>query len=203
MKKLTALCLAVFMTVILISLSSCAGKSDIDLKEQTSGMRTTDTENPTTITESPADLTEDTTTAETTEASETVSDEVPSDAFEMPDQSFIGLWATDEYSTNEILIYEITSEGVKFNTGIHREFGFNATAVVVDGGLAFGDGISPGYSGPVGIRGRLVFGDTSITVIYDDFGAFNPAGGVDTYVFTIKDEDSERYVENYKAVKGY
>lgn len=120
----------------------------------------------------------------------------------IPDESYIGVWSTDENRTDEILIYEITSDAVKFNTGVFKSFGFTAAAIIKDGELAFGDGISPDYSGPKGLMGRLRFGENSVTVIYDSFGTFEYLeDGPNEYVFTIKAADSDRIVEEFKAVE--
>ena len=120
------------------------------------------------------------------------------DIVEMPDQSFIGVWATDESKTDEILIYEITENSVKFNTGVYRYFGFTATGILSDGEIVFGDGISSDYHGPYGIKGRLLFSENSITVIYDDFGDIDyPENWPNSYTFTVKDENSNAIVNQF------
>ena len=160
-----------------------------------------------------ADLTEEATDAPevtliTTEKPEEITDVVSPETTsespventpQKPDQKFIGVWSTDEYKTDQILIYDLTEVSVKFNTGISGLFGFDATAMLMKGEFVFGDGISPGYSGPDGVRGKLRFSENSITVIYDDFGSIEYAEGYpNEYTFTIKDENSDAIVSQYK-----
>ena len=116
------------------------------------------------------------------------------------DERFIGVWSTDELKTNQILIFDITMDYLKFNSGINGYFGFDATAIILDGEIVFGDGVSPYYSGPDGVKGKLKFSDNSITVIYTDFGSleyseFYP----NEYTFTIRDENSDEIVNQYKS----
>ena len=119
-------------------------------------------------------------------------------------QNFIGVWSTDELKTNQILIYEITEVTVKFNTGVNGLFGFDATGMLLDGEFVFGDGISPGYSGPDGVKGKLKFSNNSITVIYDDFGSLDDSDFYPMeYTFTIKEENSDEIISQYKSSIGY
>ena len=120
----------------------------------------------------------------------------------MPDQSYVGVWYTDENRTDEILIYEITDNSVKFNSGIYRLFGFTATAIESDGEIVFGDGVSPDYSGPDMIRGRLRFENDSVTVIYDNFGNFDYLDSwSNIYQFANKDDNSDNLVEQFKEAR--
>lgn len=122
------------------------------------------------------------------------------DSFWIPDQRFIGVWSTDVLKTNQILIYEITEGYVKVNTGVSGLFGVDVTAMLLDGEYVFGDGISPGYDGPEGIRGRIKFTDDSITVTYDSFGTLADSEYYsDRYTFTFRDENSDAIVSEYKA----
>ena len=116
------------------------------------------------------------------------------------DERFIGVWSTDELKTNQILIFDITEDSLKFNSGINSFFGFDATAIIADGEIVFGDGISPEYSGPDGVKGKLKFSNNSITVIYTDFGSLEYSEYYpNEYTFTIKDENSDEIVNQYKA----
>ncbi len=131
--------------------------------------------------------------------SEITSANTVEDIIKMPDQSFIGVWSTDEFKTDQILIYEITAVSVKFNTGVSGLFGFDATAMLSDDEIIFGDGVSPGYGGPDGLKGRLEFSENSITVIYDDLGSIEYSEYYpNRYTFTVKDENSDAIVSQYK-----
>lgn len=123
---------------------------------------------------------------------------VPQSASKMPDQSFLGVWYTDEYKTDDILIYEITANSVKFNTGAFKLFGFDATATETDGKLLFG------YDNSIygGLKGRLEFEENCVTVIYDDFGNFEDYNSINNvYKFTIKDSNSDYLVKQHNEVK--
>ena len=131
--------------------------------------------------------------------SESVSDNA-GEEFSMPDQSFVGVWSTDEAKSNQIVIWEITEYSVKFNTGVQGLFGMDATGVISGGEIIFGDGISPGYSGPDGVKGKLKFIDGSVTVIYEDFGSLQDSEYYDKiYTFALRDENSDEIVSMYKA----
>lgn len=120
-----------------------------------------------------------------------------------PYEKYIGVWSTDEDKTNQILIWEITEATVKFNGGVSGFFGFDATAMSLDGEFVFGDGISPAYSGPDGVKGRLSFSDDCITVIYESFGTLeNPEFYPTEYKFTIREANSEEIISQYKASQG-
>lgn len=143
---------------------------------------------------------ENITTESYVKSDEAVSVNSSEDVIKMPDQSFIGVWSTDEFKTDQILIWEITEVSVKFNTGVSGLFGFDATAMVSDGEIVFGDGVSPGYSGPDGVKGKLEFSENSVTVIYDDFGSIEDSEYYpNMYTFTLKDENSDAIVSQYKA----
>ncbi|MCI8590519.1 MAG: hypothetical protein HFE77_07420 [Clostridiales bacterium] len=122
--------------------------------------------------------------------------------FVMPEQSYIGIWYTKSEGVpgNPIFIYEITEDTVRFDTGIRdRHFGLQGTAIVRDGALVFGDGISPDYSGPSQLKGRLEFADNHVTVIYESFGDIE-ANQMEpnTYDFTVKNEDSDVLLARFK-----
>lgn len=135
-----------------------------------------------------------------TTSSYAVSDDSSGDVPGIADKSFIGVWSTDELMTNQILIYEITENSLRFNSGVNSLFGFDATAVILDGEIVFGDGISPDYSGPDGVKGKLEFSDNSITVTYTDFGSLEYSEYYpNTYTFTIKDKNSDIIISQYKA----
>ena len=120
--------------------------------------------------------------------------------FWIPNEGSIGVWSTDVLKTNQILIYEITEGYVKVNTGVSGLFGVDVTAMLLDGEYVFGDGVSPGYDGPEGIKGRIKFSQDSITVTYDSFGSLEDSEYYsDRYTFTIKDENSYAIVSEYKA----
>ena len=115
----------------------------------------------------------------------------------MPDQSYIGIWYMDDYRTDAILIYEITSDSIKFNTGIFRLFGFTAIAVECEGEFLFG------YDNSLygGLKGRLKFEENNVTVIYDSFGYFDDYNiGTNVYQFTTKDNHSNDIVNQFKAI---
>ncbi len=120
-----------------------------------------------------------------------------SSAQTIPDSSYIGLWYDDEAKTNELIIYDITDDSVGISTGIYRMFGFSARAVMKDGVLCFGDGVSDYYEGPDGVLGHLTIGDGTVTVTYDSFGALDESGSLDgefaEYIFTMR-EDGAEYV---------
>ena len=122
--------------------------------------------------------------------------------FSMPEQSYIGVWQMDTeiVPANSIYIYEITADTVKFGTGVRDwHFGFEGTAVVRDGALMFGDGISPDYMGPSKVKGRLEFSDNHITVIYDSFGDIEAnQQEPNNYQFTVKHEESADILERMK-----
>lgn len=121
------------------------------------------------------DTVESTDTVETTEDAAASSDGTESEPdeiqlpFTMPDQSYIGGWQDPGIAS--INIYEITSDSVKFNFIIsYRVERIIATAVVKDGVLVFGDGISPGFYGPENLSGHLIIEDNKVSVIIDEFG---------------------------------
>ena len=82
-------------------------------------------------------------------------------------------------------------EGAKIviESGIFRTFGFQATAVWDGESYSFGDGISPGYSGFPGLKGKVDVDDSGLTVTYESYGTMAnvvPEGWEDVYVFTEK-----------------
>lgn len=181
--------LAVTTAIALMMLYSCAGKTDDD---SASGL----TEENITVTS--AVKTEGTASVSENKPADATSGSNTEDIFQIPGQGFIGVWSTDESNTDQILIYEITPASVKFNTGINGLFGFDATAMFLDNAYVFGDGISPGYSGPDGLKGKLEFSESSITVTYEDFGSIEGFEYYpDKYTFTIKDENSDSIVSQY------
>ncbi|MCI8332604.1 MAG: hypothetical protein HFE78_07245 [Clostridiales bacterium] len=141
--------------------------------------------------------------AETESEPETTAPSEPT--FVMPEQSYIGVWSTEGVAghTNSIYIYEITTDTIQFATGVRdRHFGFQGTAIVRDGELVFGDGISPVYSGPSMLKGRLTLEDNQVTVIYDSFGDIEAnQTEPDTYHFTMRYEDSAALIEQYKNMQ--
>lgn len=180
--------LIAFITIALILLYSCTGTPKEGL------VLHTQKENITTASYIQSDE------AVSVNSSEITSVNSAEDVFKMPDQSFIGVWSTDELKTDQILIWEITEVSVKFNTGVSGLFGFDATAMVLDGEIVFGDGISPSYSGPEGLKGKLEFSENGVTVIYDDFGSIEDSEYYPSrYTFTIKDENSDAIVSQYKS----
>lgn len=191
------------VTIALMMLCSCAGTTDKDPVSQSQNDTTTASytrsEEVVSVESSEATSAEsdETTSVESSEATTAESTE---NAIKMPDRSFIGVWSTDEFKANQILIWEITEDSVKFNAGVSGLFGFDAFGVILNGEIAFGDGISPYYSGPDGVKGRLEFSDSGITVIYDDFGSVPDAEYYpNRYTFTIKDENSDDIIEQYKS----
>ncbi len=142
----------------------------------------------------------ETTSVSSIELTDVVPDDSTEDGSVIPDQSFIGVWSTDELKTNQILIYEITGASLRINTGVSGLFGIDVTAMLLNGEFVFGDGISPGYSGPEGIKGRVKFYKNSIIVTYDSFGFLEDSEYYsDSYTFTLKDENSEEIISQYKA----
>ena len=118
----------------------------------------------------------------------------------MPDQSYIGVWSTQD-ATEEIFIYEITPSAVKFDGGFYRTLSYQATAIECDGEIVFGDGRSPDYQGPSNLKGRLKFEDRCVTLIYDSFGAV-PEHVKDwgtEYEFSVQCSMSEDTIEMVKA----
>ena len=104
---------------------------------------------------------------------------------------YIGVWKTSS-GMDETIVYEyVEGEKIVFHSGIYRTFGFYATAVWDGESYSFGDGISPGYSGPSGLKGKIDVFESEITVTYDDFGVMSSvvpgSEGWDYYVFTTKE----------------
>ncbi|MCI8331310.1 MAG: hypothetical protein HFE78_00565 [Clostridiales bacterium] len=147
-----------------------------------------------------------------TEGETTSTNSSQPDSF-IPDQSYVGEWYTDENPPDDLTIYEISSEFIKFETGLYRLFGFEAIAIQEDGEWKFGDGISPDYEGPSMLKGRLQFDENSVTVIYDDFGDFAQNNiQPNIYRFTIKNNDAKdtepiddqnRIIGKYTCVSDY
>ena len=145
------------------------------------------------------DTKEQTETEEITEPLATSQIEPP-DTIEpiIPDQSYVGYWASQSTS-NDIYIYEITSEYIEFNMTIYRSEGFEAVAIMKDGEIVFGDGISPYYHGPDGTKGRLMFAEGSVTFIFDEFGDvqnYVKSWG-NVYTFTEKTKISDVVMEMF------
>lgn len=111
---------------------------------------------------------------------------------QIPDQSYLGKWYTDENPPDSIDILEITNKFVKFQTGLFRSFDFTATAIQKDGEWIFGNGISHDYSGyNAPVQGHLDFTENSVIVIYDNLGStfdYLIRSGNNVYEFTRKNE---------------
>ena len=119
--------------------------------------------------------------------------EIALDSYDEYEKSheYIGVWKTST-GMDDITVYEyVEGEKIRIRTGIFRCFGFSATAVWDGESYSFGDGISPEDQLPSGLKGRVVVGDSQITVIYDDFGVMSNVvpgpEGWDYYVFTTKE----------------
>ena len=179
------------ITIALLSLCACSDSTD----EGTAS----DSQKETVTTSASADS-DDAKPIGTGETTTTSADEEVS---ANPEQKFIGVWSTDELKTNQLLIYDISPAFVKFNGGVNGLFGFDATAMALGDEFIFGDGVSPGYSGPDGIEGRIIFSDSSITVVYDSFGSLEGAENYsDRYTFTIREENSDELISEYKQINN-
>ena len=104
-------------------------------------------------------------------------------------QKYVGVWR-DSTGMDYITVYEYV-EGAKIviRSGIFRTFGFQATAVWDGESYSFGDGISPGYSGFPGLKGKVDVDESGLTVTYESYGTMAnvvPEGWEDVYVFTEK-----------------
>ena len=104
-------------------------------------------------------------------------------------QKYVGVWR-DSTGMDYITVYEYV-EGAKIvmESGIFRTFGFQATAVWDGESYSFGDGISPGYSGFPGLKGKVDVDESGLTVTYESYGTMAnvvPEGWENVYVFTEK-----------------
>lgn len=110
-------------------------------------------------------------------------------------ENYIGLWS-DEKKINYIVVYRVDHDGIMFHTGVFRTFGFHCLAIKEKGSFEFGDGISPIYWGPKGLRGSIMFTDNSVIVRYDSFGEMGDIekNWGNQFEFSVKESDS---VEKY------
>lgn len=102
-----------------------------------------------------------------------------------PDQSYIGIWYTDQDKSDDLNISEITADAVKFEMGVFRTASISATAKIENNEIKFGPDISPDYSGP-SLSGTLEFHKDSVSVAITESGfEYIKAGTV--FNFTVKD----------------
>ena len=163
MKKLTAIFSALCLVFVM---AGCNGQ------DQKTPLQTTDravtTAETSTVTTEPVQTTAETVTAEAVS----------------PDQSYIGIWYTNESKQDGIYIYAITEDYVAFQSGVFRHFSFMATARLQNGEFLF--------ETDEGVKGKISFTADGVVLTYDSFGkwgeAFDYLGTAwsNVYKFTVR-----------------
>lgn len=79
----------------------------------------------------------------------------------MPAQSYLGTWYTDEEKLDDLVIWEITNETLKFSISIFRTVSFEATAKIEQDQIVWND------TDGIGTNGLIDFQGNSIEVIVE------------------------------------
>jgi len=95
-------------------------------------------------------------------------------------QKYLGIWYTDEYKLDDLIVKDIAGDMIWFSFGLYRISSFDAVARVEDGEISF-------FVDDLAMSGTLEFRKSSIviTIVESEFGLV-PAGRA--FEFTVREE---------------